>query len=285
MIPNCTPLKASCEGTPLLEVRALCKDYLQRRPLTREKFRVRALASVNLSVDYGATLGLVGESGAGKSTLARCLAQIEGPSSGEIQFDGRHVTGLKGKPLADLRRQIQMIFQGATSALNPGFTAEEIISEPLLIQRRSGCAEQRKRALELMEQVELPASSLHKLPREFSGGQRQRLAIARALALRPKLLILDEALSHLDLANQAIMLELLARLQKEQKLTYIYISHDLGMLAEIATDIAVMYHGTVVEHKRTAEILDRPEHPYTQDLLEAMPVCEPACLASRVVER
>lgn len=285
MSRDSTPLQGRSREAHLLDVRALCKDYVQRRPFTREKFTVRALENVNFSVRRGATLGLVGESGAGKSTLARCLAQIEEPSSGEIWFEGTNVTGLKGKPLTDLCRQIQIIFQDASSALNPSFTAEEIISEPLLIQRRGNREERRRRVLELMEQVELPANSAYKLPLEFSGGQRQRLAIARALALQPKLLILDEALSHLDLANQGILLELLARVQKEQALTYIYVSHDLGMLAEIATEIAVVHRGTIVEHKRAAEILAGAEHPYTQDLFEATPVFESAYSALLDVEK
>lgn len=263
--------------TALVQVRGLSKTYVQRRPFTRERFAIQAIKNVDLAVRKGTTLGLLGESGAGKSTLVRCLALIEAPSSGEIWLNGVNLLALKQKLIWRLRRQIQIIFQDASSALNPRFTAGEIIAEPLVIQRQGTKEQRRQRALELMEQVALPAKWERKLPLEFSGGQRQRLAIARALALEPKVLIFDEALSHLDLANQEIMLELLARLQRAHALTYIHVSHDLHMLSGMTDEIAVMYEGKVVEHKSAPEIFAHPEHAYTQELLEAMPSLETLC--------
>ncbi|HEV2305049.1 MAG TPA: ATP-binding cassette domain-containing protein [Candidatus Acidoferrales bacterium] len=272
-----TSFGSAISEQPLVQIKGLTKQYVQRRPFTREKFTVRALDNVNLTVGKGTTLGLLGESGAGKSTLVRCLALLEAPSSGEIWFDGVNVLTLKKKGVSGLRRQIQIIFQDASSALNPRLTAGEIIAEPLVIQREGTKEQRRQRTLGLMEQVGLPANAERKLPLDFSGGQRQRLAIARALALEPRLLIFDEALSHLDLANQEIILELLALLQKTHALTYIHVSHDLRMLSGMTDEIAVMYESKVVEHKSTPEIFAHPEHAYTRDLLEAMPALETIC--------
>jgi ABC-type glutathione transport system ATPase component len=272
-----TSFGSAISEPPLVQIRGLSKTYVPRRPFTREKFTVRAVDNVNLIVGRGTTLGLLGESGAGKSTLVRCLALIEAPSSGEIWFDGVNVLALKKEGISRLRRQIQIIFQDASSALNPRLSAGEIIAEPLVIQREGTKEQRRQRTLGLMEQVGLPTKWERKLPLEFSGGQRQRLAVARALALEPRLLIFDEALSHLDMANQEIILELLAQLQKTHALTYIHVSHDLRMLSGVTDEIAVMYEGRVVEHKSTPEIFAHPEHVYTQDLLEAMPALETIC--------
>lgn len=262
---------------PLVCIRGLSKQYVQRRPLTSAKFTIQAVENVNLTIHRGATLALVGESGAGKSTVVRCLSLIEIPTAGEIWFDGVNLLALPRKALFPLRRQIQIIFQDPTSALNPGMTAGEIIAEPLLIQHEGTTSQRRHRALELMEQMGLPAKWESKLPLEFSGGQRQRLAIARALALQPKLLILDEALSGLDLANQEMILRLLADLQAMHSLTYVHVSHDLRMVSGLADEVAVMYEGRVVEQKSTLELFAHPEHPYTQDLLDAMPSLESIC--------
>lgn len=262
---------------PLVQMRGIDKEYVQRRPLTRVKFKIQAVANVNLTIHRGTTLALVGESGAGKSTVIRCLGLVEIPTAGEIWFDGVNVLTLDRKALFPLRRQIQIIFQDPTSALNPAMTAAEIIAEPLVIQSEGTEQQRRKRTLELMEQVGLPAKWENKLPLEFSGGQRQRLAIARALALEPKLLILDEALSNLDLANQEMILSLLAQLQALHSLTYIHVSHDLHMVADLADEVAVMYEGRIVEQKTTAALFANPEHPYTQDLLGAMPSLESIC--------
>ncbi len=203
---------------------------------------------------------------------------MEKPSAGAIWFAGENLVELTPKELFPFRRRIQLIFQDPTSALNPRMTAAEIVAEPLAIQREGTKFSRRGRALELMAQVGLPAHCEHKRPFEFSGGQRQRLAIARALALEPELLILDEALSSLDLANQEMLLEVLANLQAAHSLTYLHISHDLRLVSECADEIAVMYERMIVEQKAATELFANPEHPYTRDLLDAMPSLESICV-------
>ena len=266
---------------PLLEVRGLSKHYVRRHRLSRAKLRIQAFEDVNLSIDRGTTVALVGESGAGKSSLARCIALLERPMAGEIWYEGDNLLDFSQEKLVPIRREIQLIFQDPTSALNPGLTATEIVAEPLLIGREGTRSERRERALELMEQVGLPPAWGRKFPLEFSGGQRQRLAIARAMALRPKLLILDEALSNLDLANRQMMLSLLRELQAAHSLTYIHISHDLRLVSRIADEVAVMHGGSVVEKKPVMELFENPEHPYTRELLGAMPseidLCASSC--------
>jgi ABC-type glutathione transport system ATPase component len=258
----------------VLRAKNLSKHYVQRRPLTSTKFTVQAFHDVNLSIRRGTTLAIVGESGAGKSSLARCLALLEGPTQGEIWRDKQNLLALSRNELFSIRRQIQFVFQDSTSALNPRFTAGEIITEPLLIQRIGTEAQRRGRARELMEQVGLPTEWDQKSPLEFSGGQRQRLAIARALALEPKLLIFDEILSNLDLANQEIILQLLNDLQTAGSLTYIHICHDLRIVTRIADEVAVMHAGRIVEQKPAAELFANPGDPYTKELFEAMPSLE-----------
>jgi peptide/nickel transport system ATP-binding protein len=265
------------ESAPLVDVRGLSKEYVQQKPLTREKFVIRAVENANLTIQRGATTGLMGESGSGKSTLVRCIALIEKHTRGEIRFEGANAADFQVADLSRLRREVQIIFQDAASALNPRLTAAAIVMEPLEIQRKGTKSQRRERALELLERVGLSASWEHKKPFEFSGGQRQRLALARALALEPKLLIFDEALSHLDLASQESMLELLARFKDERQLTYLHVSHDLEMLRYITDEIAVMCEGTIVEQKPTTEIFAHPEHSHTRDLLRAMPPLETIC--------
>ena len=256
--------------TPLLQVQNLGKEYVQTQPFVRTQLTVQAFESVNLTFYRGVTLAIVGESGAGKSSLARCLALLENPSRGDIWFEGESVRNLAKNELFVLHRQIQLIFQDPTSALNPRFSAAEIIAEPLLIQRIGTKAHQRERALELMQLVGLSPDAGSKLPLEFSGGQRQRMAIARALALEPKLLILDEALSNLDRANQENILQLLDELQAAHSLTYVHISHDLPLVSRFADEVAVMHSGRIVEHKSVAELFAHPDHAYTRQLLHAM---------------
>jgi len=276
MAPQAQP--AARETDPLMRIANLSREYVQRRPLTRTAFKVSALEDVNLTIRRGATLAIVGESGAGKSTLAKCLALLEKPTAGEIWFDGKNLLGLRKRELFLAHRQIQLIFQDPTSALNPRLTAEEIIAEPLAIQKTGTKDSRRERSLELMEQVGLSGRSADKHPLEFSGGQRQRLAIARALALEPKLLILDEALSSLDLLNQRMILTLLADLRAEHSLTYVHISHDLRLVSEFADEVAVMSRRRIVEQRPAAELFARPEHPDTKALLAAMPSLESICL-------
>ena len=255
---------------PLLRVRGLGQQYIQRRAFSRTKFCVGAFEDVDLTLFSGQTLALVGESGAGKSSLARCMALLERPSAGTMEVEGENLLTLDRKSLFRIRRRIQMIFQDPASALNPGLPACEIIAEPLAIQGEGTRLQRRERARQLMEQVGLDVRWERKLPFEFSGGQRQRLAIARALALRPSVLILDEVLSNLDAPNQDLILKLLAELQSSHALAYLHISHDLRLVSQFADEVAVMYQGKIIEQKRTRELFASPSHFYTQQLLASV---------------
>jgi peptide/nickel transport system ATP-binding protein len=284
----CTKMETSqptklTQPEALVRIQHLSKRYVQRRSVTRSEFEVQALEDVNLTIRRGVSLALVGDSGSGKSTLARCLALLETPSQGEIWFDGVNLLALKRRDLFAMRSQTQLIFQDSASSLNPRMTAGQIVAEPLRIHSVGTKPSRRKRALELMDQVCLPAHLEMMRPLEMSGGQRQRLAIARALALEPKLLVLDEAVSSLDLANQKMMLKLLADLQAERTLTYLHISHDLRLVSQFADEVAVMNERKIVEHKPAAELFAQPDNPYTRELLMAMPSLESIC-ADRLVE-
>jgi ABC-type glutathione transport system ATPase component len=261
---------SSSHADILLWARGLAKRYVQKRPISGAHFTVDALREVNLEVPRGATMAIVGESGAGKSTLVRCLALLERPTHGEIEFEGRDLLSLSGKELFRARREIQLVFQDPTSSLNPRMTAAEIVAEPLAVQGEGTKDTRCRAAIELLEQVGLPTSSGQKLPFEFSGGQRQRIAIARALALRPKLLILDEAFSNLDLATRDSLLRLLSELQTRHSLTYLHVSHDLRLVSDVASEVAVMYEGKIVEHAPTAELFARPKSEYARLLLDAI---------------
>ena len=262
---------------PLLHVQHLSMNHIQRHAGTNAKYTVQAFADVDLTIYPGTNVALVGESGAGKSSLARCLALLDKPERGEIWFEDVNLLSLKGRAVFPMRRQLQMIFQDPTSALNPRLTAGEIIAEPLRIQRQGTRRQQRMRALEMMEQVGLPREWEGKTALEFSGGQRQRMEIARALILEPKLLILDEALSNLDIANQEMILRLLSDLQLAHSLTYLHISHDLRLVSRFADEVAVMHAGKIVEHGEALKLFAEPKHPYTRELLAAMPSLESVC--------
>jgi peptide/nickel transport system ATP-binding protein len=235
------------ERAGLLRAVNLSKRYIRGGWLSRRRSQIEVLHAVNLSIRTGSTVALIGKSGSGKSTLARCLACLEEPDSGEIWFAGKNITKLSRRELAPLRRQIQLIFQEPGAALNPRFTAAEVVSEPLFIAGLGTKRERRERSLELMELVGLPARLGSRLPFELSGGQRRRLAIARALALEPKLLILDEALTGLDLSTRAQISNLLLKLQEVCSLTYLCISHDLGLVTHLADEVAVLAEGQIVE--------------------------------------
>ncbi|MBZ5508765.1 MAG: ATP-binding cassette domain-containing protein [Acidobacteriia bacterium] len=251
---------SSSDGArPLLEIHSLSKKFVQRRMLSRKKFVVQSLEGINLELREGSTVAVLGRSGSGKSTLARCVAGFEMPDSGEILTSGE-----KRGP----RRMVQMIFQDAATSLNPGFTARQIITEPLEIARWKSGPERTSRALELMEEVGLDAAWSSRLAGEFSGGQRQRLALARALAAEPRLLVMDEALSGLDMPLQAQMVRLLMELQVRHGLTYLYISHDLNFISLFAQEVVVMEGGRIVE-RTTPAGLCKSEHPATRELVEA----------------
>ena len=243
--------------------------------LGRIKSYNRAVDEVSFSITKGQTLGLVGESGCGKSTIARCVLRLYSPTSGKIIFDGKDISKLKANQLRLIRNDLQMIFQDPMDSLNPRHTASEIIEEPLLINNLNKIY-RGKRVLELLDIVGLPRESLKKYPFEFSGGQKQRIGIARALALRPKLVVCDEAVSALDVSTQAQILNLLLDLQKEFGLTYLFISHNLAVVKHMSDKVAVMKSGKIVEENSSDKIYNEAAHPYTQKLISSIPVIHPA---------
>lgn len=238
----------------LLRCEGLNKTYTQGRWFSKSRLTKQVLKDVNLSIRTHSTLALIGLSASGKSTLARCLAGIERPDSGEIWFEGTNLAGLSHHEWAPFHRQIQMVFQEPAASLNPRLNGVELVSEPLLVAGMKK-KERHRQALDLMELVGVPANCAKRLPAELSGGQRRRLAIARALALAPKILILDESLSGLDLSIQAQISNLLITLQAERHLTYICISHDLDLVAHLADEVAVLHEGQIVEVGSPVELL------------------------------
>ena len=255
---------------PLLRAENLVKQYADNRPLG-ERREVTALAGVSLAIHAGKITALVGESGSGKSTLALCLACLERPSSGSIWFEGRDIAALGEDQQRRVRPKLQLVFQDPAASLNPRLTALEIVSEPLIIQQRFRRQESCERARALLERVGIPGEKAGQRPDEFSGGQRQRLAIARALALEPKLLILDEALAALDCSVQAQIANLLLELQSSLGLTCLFITHDFAMAAHLADEIGVMDHGRIVELGAAEKILRAPENKATLSQLAAAP--------------
>jgi peptide/nickel transport system ATP-binding protein len=253
---------------PLLETIDLTKVYAAE---SARGVEVKAVDTVNLSVMPGQALGLVGESGCGKTTLGRMLVKLVVPTAGKISVDGVDVAGAGGEALRRLRRTIQMIFQDPFSSLNPRLSVEQIVAEPLVVQRIGTPAERSLRVGELLELVGLSEDHRRRLPADLSGGQRQRVGIARALALNPKLLVLDEPVSALDVSIQAQILNVLKDLQRQLDLTYILISHDLGVVRHVCDTVAVMYLGRIVEYGKREEIFELPGHPYTRALLSAIP--------------
>ncbi len=254
---------------PLVVIDRVHKHFETKRGL------LHAANGVSFTIYQGETLGLVGESGCGKSTIGKLLASLLTPSDGKIYFDECNINEMNKKERKKLRRRIQMIFQDPYSSLNPRMTAEEIIAEPLWIHDVGAKPERPLRVAHLIDLVGLPRNALKRYPHEFSGGQRQRIGIARALALNPWLLICDEPVSALDVSIQAQILELLKNLQKELKLTYLFIAHDLSVVRYISDRIAVMYLGQIAEIAPTEQLFKAPSHPYTQALLSAVPVPDP----------
>src|SRR6266478_1450804 len=252
---------------PFLRVCGLTKHYVRRSGILRGRVPAAAVQDVDFEIPPGKTLALVGSSGSGKSTVARCVARLERPDAGQIWVGSTDISRLGNRDLRRFRSEIQMIFQDAVTSMNPRFSAAQIIEEPLLIQRRGGPEERRRRAQELMSEVGLSPGSIDRSVMEFSGGQRQRLAIARALALQPKLLVLDEALSGLDLSTEAQITNLLLDLQAAHSLAYLFISHDIALVAQLADAIAVISTGEIVEQGPTPQVISSPNHPATKALL------------------
>jgi peptide/nickel transport system ATP-binding protein len=275
-IDSAPPLRAPRTSEPLLEIADLVKHYPVRRGfLRREVDRVRAVDGVSFTLRQGETLGLVGESGCGKSTLCRAALQLIEPTSGSVRFEGREIAGLSRREMRPLRRQMQIVFQDPYASLNPRKRVGQIVGEPLRLHGIASGGEARRRVLELLDRVGLSAEHYDRYPHEFSGGQRQRIGIARALALRPKLIVADEPVSALDVSIRAQILELLAELQKDFGLTYLFVAHDIGVVRHVSDWIAVMNEGRIVEEGPADQVCEQPSDPFTRKLLAAVPIPDP----------
>jgi oligopeptide transport system ATP-binding protein len=276
--PAAAPARASRDGGgDLLEVTNLVKHFPIKSGILidRQVGAVRAVDDVSFGVREGETLGLVGESGCGKSTLCRTMVQLLEPTSGSVKFEGKEIAGLGRRALQPLRRQMQMIFQDPYASLNPRKRVGQIVGDPLKLHGVASGGQLKRQVQELLERVGLSPEHYNRFPHEFSGGQRQRIGIARALALRPRLVIADEPVSALDVSIQAQIINLLDDLQDEFKLTYVFVAHDLGVVRHVADRVAVMYLGKIVELGPADDVYANPVHPYTVSLLSAVPIPDP----------
>ena len=268
---------------PVLEVRDLKRDYVVSGGFLRPAKVVHAVKGVNFTLEKGKTLAVVGESGCGKSTLARMITLIDQPTSGDILIDGlpasaAHVT-------REMRQKVQIVFQNPYGSLNPRQKIGDVLAEPLLLNTDMSAAERREKAMAMLIKVGLGPEHFNRYPHMFSGGQRQRIAIARALMLNPSFLVLDEPVSALDLSVQAQILNLLADLQDEFGLTYVFISHDLSVVRYIADEVMVMYFGDVVEHGTREAVFGNPQHAYTQTLFAATPKADVGSIKARLAKK
>ncbi len=269
---------------PLLAINDLQMHFPVREGiLLRAKRSCRAVDGVNLTIAHGETLGLVGESGCGKSTLGKCIARLYQPTGGSIVFQGDDLAHEKGAALKAHRRNLQMIFQDPVESLNSRHTVGDIIAEPFMIHKMGDDAWRRQRVQELLAKVGLPANAADRFPFEFSGGQRQRIGIARAIALKPKLIVCDEPVSALDVSIQSQVLNLLLDLQREMKLSYLFIAHNLAVVKHVSDRIAIMYLGRIVELADADTIYRAPRHPYTRALTSAIPEPDPTRNKQRIV--
>jgi oligopeptide transport system ATP-binding protein len=268
--------------TALLEVRNLTKQFTRSRGWFASPSIVKAVDDVSFSIEKGETFGLVGESGSGKTTTGRCILRLIEPTSGEVRFGDEDVLAFTPQRMRVARRDMQIVFQDPYASLNPRMRVGAIVEEPLVIHKSGTAAERRMRVAELFALVGLDASWVTRYPHEFSGGQRQRIGLARALALNPSLVIADEPVSALDVSVQAQVVNLLLELQARLQLTYLFIAHDLRLVEHICDRVAVMYRGRIVELATARDLFDSPRHPYTQALLSAIPVVEPAARRPRI---
>ncbi len=271
---------------PLLRVQNLQMHYPVRGGVFRTTQAVcKAVDGVSFDLEQGETLGLVGESGCGKSTLARSVVRLLRPTGGRLEFEGNDLTHAGTRALRPLRREMQMVFQDPAESLNGRHTIGQILEEPFVIQNLGSRSERREWTAELLRRVGLPTEALSRYPFEFSGGQRQRIGIARALALKPKLIVCDEPVSALDVSVQAQVLNLLLELQRDFRLAYLFIAHDLGVVQHMSDRVAVMYLGKIVELAPAADLYRNPRHAYTRALLDAIPVPDPTKRRERALLR
>jgi ABC-type oligopeptide transport system ATPase subunit len=267
----------------LVQVSHLAKHFVRGKGLFRAGSIVRAVDDVSFDIEEGETFGLVGESGSGKTTTGRCLLRLIEPTSGSVMFRGEDVLAFSRSRLRAARRDMQIVFQDPFSSLNPRMRARQIVEEPLIIHKLGGRESRRERVAELFRLVGLDPAHLERYPHQFSGGQRQRIGLARALALHPSFLVLDEPVSALDVSVQAQVVGLLMDLQRQLRLTYLFIAHDLKLVEHICTRVAVMYLGRIVEIGPAASLFQSPQHPYTKALLSAVPVPDPDAPRQRIV--